>query len=316
MEHSKRALLFLLLSMILAGCSGLQTFSNSARTGDTVAVALQGADGIDYIAAEDLTARLLDSNGVYHNLWIENVVRVFADPLSEAAMSDMTFPHIGAKYESEWMAMITLSDADAGVLYPNIATGSATIEITHPSLTFFSPQLNILAGQGSRHQRISSDGLGNSLDYKLRAAPHIGVVNNGITSEQVAGGTFVFEYDATQFPTNNRPLRAVKLSQDPNIQLLSSTTDLGGNIRQLKVVIVNPNGFTATKSVVSDFTVDGKSLLRDMAFVLTWALSITADDYNPQIPGDLTLVSSEIIDIYGDPVLDLQVSFSSGYGYQ
>lgn len=316
MNLSKNALFCLMISLFLAGCSGLQPFSNSARTGDTIAVALQGAEGVDYIDSADLSARILDANGIYHNIWIENVVRVYADPLSEATMSSMVFPHVGAKYEAEWMVMITLSDSGAGVLYPNIAPGSATIEITHPTLSFFSPQITILPGQGQRHQRISSDGLGNSLDYKLRAAPHVGVTNNGITSGEVAGGTFIFEYDASQFPGNERALRAVKLSQDPNIQLLASTTDLGGNMKQLKVVILNPNGFTATKSVVSDFTVAGKSLLRDLSFVLTWALSETATNYNPTIPGDLNLVSTEFVDIYGDPVVDLQASFTSGYGYQ
>lgn len=317
MDRSKLAVIFLLVFVVLAGCSGLETFSNVARPGDTISVALKGAEGLDYIDKNDITVRVHDAQDNYHTVWLETLVRVYADPLSEAALSHITFP-VGAKYEGQWMALVTLSEPlPQGGTVPAIAPGPATLELTHPTLSLDDPSLTIIAGNGSRHLRAATDpNFGMLMDRKLSASPYVGVVNDGVTSEIVAGGTFVFLFDSTKFPASDRPLRAVKLSQDPNIQMLSSVTDLPGDIDELKVILLNPNGFNAAKGAITDFTQNGKSLLRDLSFVLTWGLPSTAASYSPLMDVDLVLDSVEFIDVNGQPVADLQASFSGGYGYQ
>lgn len=322
MERTVQALGCLLFILLVSGCTGVHTFNIAARPGDTVAVAIGITSGHEFIDKNDVTATLIDSVGTPHTVQVSQITRVYADPLSEAALKQASvIPGVSSpKYDGQWMALINLWEFVPGAP-PNIplmAPGDATLVLDHPNIAIYDPHIRILDtaidGPGSPHPLDSLESGTGSVNQNLDAAPHIGVDVSGSAAPTVAGATFVIRYDPSKFPASDRPLRAVKLSQDPNIQMLSTTRNAGVGLKELVVIMINPHGFDA--SVLADYTEQGKSGFKDLGFVVTWATAATKSSWVPSLASDITLQSSDFIDLNGDALQGLTASFSGGYGYQ
>ncbi len=139
----------------------------------------------------------------------------------------------------------------------------------------------------------------------LNALEHVAVQTTGNSSVPVAGATFNLRFDATAF--DGSYLTATKLSQDPNVQMISSMVDDGEGSVLMEVIILNPHGFNAESF---DDLRNGKSYLKDLSFLVTWA-----DGVERSIPSDFSLESSEYIDLNGNPIESLSASLGGGFGY-
>lgn len=309
----KRILLLCLVGSVFAGlmgCTGTQTFSHTARSGDTVVVAIGRTNGAQYIDSQGLTATLVVNGVDPYPVRVREVVRVYADPTSDAALGPVLFgSQAYPSYAGQWMAIVDLVDPSTNNPYPSMSTGSAVLDMEHTSISgLHDPDLTIISGTGSIHQLFSTLGSVRGA-YFLQSDPYVSVETSGAPSVAVAGATFVIRFDSSNIAEPDS-IRPTKLSQDPNVQLLFARSDLGGGLYEFKVVVLNPHGFDA---VVRDEIIAGRSRFEDLAFLLTWVNDLTP---LPSTGLDITLESVEYIDINGDVITsELTADFAGGHGY-
>ncbi len=149
-------LLFVLLGSVLGGCVGTSAFSNSARGGDTVTLALGSPDGMD--KATTTVAYFPDSDPVNPIDLTSNVTglfKLYPDPASYTWLQSNATAIAGRSGHGPWLVVMSI-DLPTGL---PVGTGSVRVtpnaETTYPR--FVSPvnltdiALEILPGTGSPH---------------------------------------------------------------------------------------------------------------------------------------------------------------------
>lgn len=311
-----RSLVIALFSLVLtqlSACIGTQTFSNTARNGDTIVVAMGQTSGADFINPDDLTVQVVDQFGTAHAASLRTLSRVYPDPTSGAVLVDDNFFGTHIHYDGEWMAIIDLV-TPLTTTPTSIPAGPATVELLHPTQTFYAPSITIQSGTGKPHPLASTNSFGFGASEYLKPSPHIVVRTQGTPTAPVAAATFVIHYNPAVFPTLDGLLfRVTRFSTDPNIQLITGSKSLPGGMEELTVIVMNPNGFDG--ATLSDFATGRKSKLADLSFVMTWATEPTASSFVPTVPADISLVDAQFVDLDGDPVGGVVADLGGGYGY-
>ena len=294
----------------IVGCAGTKTFSNAARAGDSIVVAIGATKGMEYFEIADVTATVIDSSGMSHIARVNNISRVYADPLSLAAVFNPDLEP--TTYQGQWMAIVDLVDP-TGTPLP-LDEGSATVQLTHLGTSLFEPgfagpTLTIIPGTGSPHTLDSTHSFGYSVASMLIAEPYVAIETAGTSSQVAAAASFIIQFNAATFKDPNE-VRAVKLSQDPNVQLIASKRDLGNGWWEMTVILMNPHGFDAVTA--KDLKNSAKSLPKDLSFVFSWP---NFTNSSVEVPQDIELISADYVDINGDPISSLTASLGGGFGY-
>ena len=158
--------LLLLVMLIVSGCTGLQTFSQSVQAGDTVAIAIHRQD----IKKTDATIVVKDSTGYEQSFpgndpRVRGWINVYPDPVSRLVVGRETSQSLnssaatfgfgienqtssGAVIEKDWYETIVQLD-----LPGNLSTGVTTIDVQSAGVSII-PQpvyVNILPGSGAPH---------------------------------------------------------------------------------------------------------------------------------------------------------------------
>ncbi|MHB1950554.1 MAG: hypothetical protein ACYCQK_03675 [Acidiferrobacteraceae bacterium] len=313
MTKWKRLIGLLALGGLLAGCAGIQTLSNYARTGDTVSMAVgPTAPGL-FIRQEQATVTLIDSANVSHPVTLRDLFRVYADPTSSYSIrsvknqgwSNPPYEQLSTPYEGQWIAVVDLVDPSTGSP-PALATGSAQLTFSSPVTGTVTSTLTILPGTGALNPMATSPYVQGyrPLDA-LVPMPQVTVTPSTTPSVPLGGGTFTFDYVTANFTNGsaNTTPTVVLTSPDHNIELSSEQQALSNGDTQITVSILNPHGFQTDNSTSSG-PAEQMSLLRDLKFVIVWDKSLTnITDTNWQ--NSLWLVSGHYFDLNGAPVSGL-----------
>lgn len=331
LNNLHRLVLVGLVIAFLSGCAGMQAMSSYARTGDTVSVALGGTEDsnalVEILKKEDIAITITDAASVTHTVTLRKLFRVYPDHSTEYmyesgsagggnTMSAYTPPMLG-----QWVAVIDLLDP-ATQATPSIAVGPATLAATSVAqidpLVLYSGngwtwengnlgsvQIEIIAGVGSP----------NTLNYvqpmswdpmkTIEPLPQIIVTPSVVPVVQLGGGSFTFVYDQAAFSTK---VKAVPANHDPNVQLMSTSTDLGDGTTELKVMILNPKGFLTTNRSqvgVGEIDLGGSSPFRSARFNLIWrpskgSVASTVTDANWRTT--IAMTDGQYIDLAGNIV--------------
>jgi len=150
--------IFLLLTTILAGCSGVQTFQSTLRAGETAAVA---AGWKHNFSRDNITVTVTPSIGapiIYlpDDPAVRAVVNMYPDPLSSMVISDETNQDItpfaqtyalGTSFytsgDKDWWQTVVFVD-----LPDSLPTGLTNIEISNSAGDSATSSLNIIDGIG------------------------------------------------------------------------------------------------------------------------------------------------------------------------
>ncbi len=305
----------LLLTVLFAsGCTSVQTFSSYARSGDTVMVAIGGSEthvNSDMLKKEEVTVTLTDSAGVVHPVSIRNLFRAYPDPTS-------FYSHTGwdveATSQSQWTAALDLVDPATGLPLA-LATGDAIISISGTKLKNFhvmgfdwtngyleSIAIEILPGQGSRNP-INYMPLARETLSFVEPLPQVLVSpsRDVLSSEGliVSGGEFTLSYPTTLF--EDAEINVNTITPDKKTQMAVRFMPQADDTTQVKVIIMNPNGFQPADVDLVTFT---NSPYKALKFSLYWTgLEDTVTDSNWQTY--VKLLSGKYIDMQGNEITDI-----------
>lgn len=329
-----KLVLMSLLGVLFSGCASMQSMSNYARTGDTVSIAVGGTEDsnalVDVLKKENISITITDSSAATYPITLRKLFKVYPDYSSEyvfesssvangLSMSSYAPPLIG-----QWIAIVDLVDPVTGTM-PSLTTGQATISVSssgeldqhvlYSAQQFVwengnlgSIQIEILPGTGTPNTLNYVGPMNYDPVAAIEPLPQIVVTPSTVPTVEIAGGSFTFVYNNSDFATR---IKAVPANHDPNVQLLSNKIDLGNGTSELKVTLLNPNGFlTTNRSVqgVSEIDIGGSSPFRSARFNLIWRSTkggnaSTVTDSNWQ--NSIQLISGYYIDMAGNEVPDI-----------
>lgn len=299
----------LLLALVLAGCAAMQPLPDTARTGDTVSLAMNGAPGARIVKQEDIAMHIIDASGASYPLTLRDFFRVYSDPTSAYAVeagtsgvwggSPPTVADANPAHDGQWIGIVDLTDS-TGTPLPLVA-GAATIYYTWPGAGTLSTPLTILPGTGAPNPLNGSAALSDYHPLEtLEPMSQIEVAPTGTPSATVAGGEFTFSYVTADFGNVAQQPRAV--SPVPGADVVYSRQDAGNGNTLLTVLVTNPHGFIASPTGAD--IAGGTDSLSGMAFAVVWDKSltnITDSNWNTY----LTLKSSQYVGLDGTPITGL-----------
>lgn len=107
-DQQLRGLLILALSVLFAGCVGLQTFPIAARSGDTISVAVGSADGMN---ASNTTVNYYSDldPGTAIPVPVREVVKIYPDKLSRAWLSSDSESFSKRSSHGGWLSLLVLN---------------------------------------------------------------------------------------------------------------------------------------------------------------------------------------------------------------
>lgn len=282
---------FVILVASLGGCAGAQTFHESARAGDTVAVA---AGWKHYFTRDNITVTITPSTGspiVYlpNHPSVRATVNLYPDPLSSLLVSAETKQDLtpsAQTYASLVSGNFTQGDKDWWQttvfidLPASLPAGSATIRITNPQGETASSDVGIVAGVGQPTTFEATTGALNV--YQLASM------------ERVEHYTIHFSGATIPYAIQ------LDLSHNPDV-------DHGGSGR---VYVVNPRG-----DIKNAAWKDDGSNTRVILTPATGALLDTIKDYKFYVAGGITnlqIVNVKALDINGNPITGVTAAISLG----
>ncbi len=310
------------MAWMMTGCTGTQSISNYARSGDTVILALGGTHAtaqVPILTMANTSVDITDAGGNIYPVKLRHLFRLYADPTSRysfrSVASIFTWDTYVAPHQGMWVAVIDLADPATGDPLP-LQVGNASLSVSSPgeliptllnSVTFFNDGdlrnvgIEILPGTGAPHMMNTAWTGSPQPLQSLQPSPQIAVTASGTPTTRVGGGSFTFSYVNAVFPPQVRPL-VVTTAADPNVQLASHYLDQGDGTTQLNVIIRNPHGFNTSNSKSGLAT--GNSMLRSLRFNIIWFdrnTSMKEDNWQDY----LQLVSAEYIDTEANPMPEL-----------
>jgi len=307
-----RAMGLTALGWLAAGCTGVQTLSNYARTGDTVSMAVNQTEPNQFIKKEQASVTLIDSANVSHPVTLHYLIRVYSDPTSSYAVRSVKnqgwqgnapYETMSVPYQGQWLAIVDLIDPTTGVA-PSLPAGAAQLVFYSPLTSDVSSSLTILPGTGQPNPlHASTDPAGYTAFDTLEPMPQVAVQVGGTPTTPLGGGVFTISYVTADFGGANTAPSVIVTSPDRNIELSSQQQALSNGTTQIKVSIKNPHGFQVNNSRFTGLA-NQMSLLRDLRFIVVWDKSLTSiTDANWQ--NSLQLVGGYYFDLNGAPVSGL-----------
>lgn len=241
-------ILILIFGFVLGGCGGLESFPYSARSGDTVALAVGWKKAFD---REALTITITPSTGspiVYEpgHAAVRAVINLYPDPLSSLVIGVRTGPDAGFNsgytygsmvnyltgYDPDWWQTSVFID-----LPDDLPVGTAMIDLQSTSGEAYQIPVQILAGQGSPQLfRAEMLGMGMSTTQleSLERTRHYTVTFDGGDAYPAA-----IQVDLTHDPDSSAGGSGKAFVVDPRGELKNiSWTSNGTNMR----VLLTPAG--------------------------------------------------------------------------
>lgn len=318
MSQSGRQFVLLGIAVALvafgAGCTGNNSMSSYARTGDTVLVAFGSVNDVPYYRTEDLKAELTDSASNMKAVKIRFVANVYPDPTSRLAAEGSGASTIGLR-----SAVIDLVDPSTGTP-PALSTGPAKLALRRVSdnVMVTSAQINIeiLAGTGTVHP-FTEQFAGLNLTAAAIARPQVRfkVARVGSYTQTLSGLEVELRYPAWAVsgrPENTWP-QAVQTRPDANVQFATRTYAEGSN-KVIKVVLTNPDGIYYTAFGVGPTSTElyrGASVYDTMRFSVAWGDTSLQASYPPET-FDASLFTSPdaVLRVFDTNGADVSTNFS------
>jgi hypothetical protein len=241
-----------IIAMTLSGCIALQTFPQSARAGDTVALAVGSADGMS--RANTTAYFVSDSNSTQYNLTprIRGIFRLYADKASSTYTSGSNTTYIVSTSGHEPWVTVMVVDLPQG-----LPTGTGKVHITttatYPtigsSINDLPINLEILPGTGVSSSLSYEFGKGTSMPGDptlLEALPYAQVmpIFPQSTTWPTYGAIEMKMYVPTSAGTALDPPRLRVLTDDMSVSTSSSltTTYRHDSNQNLTVLLLSPTG--------------------------------------------------------------------------
>lgn len=292
---NSKSIVILLFLFMLSGCAGLQPMSNFARSGDTITVALLGAEADEFISKSNLTAEIVDASGSYP-ISIRYLMRAYPDPVSIRSWYERNDQQYQSALGGQglWIAVIDLVDPNTNSAPPLVAGGSmATINFNYSGmddLNIPSQTITILDGQGESHSLLNANN-NYEMVFTLEPEDHIQVSFDGELPESPYLGAVkvTFSCDVGSICVSSHGWSAVQVNPNPHVQLFQSVYtagEPGTEVRYLDVYIVNPYGF---KEVASGSFGEGRK--KDLSFSIMWAsnqFNITQNNWSDYLTVEAT----------------------------
>lgn len=299
-----------LLLLMACGCTAVQPLPDTIQTGGTLIVALGGTATDGMLRRQQVSVSVADAAGTVYPVSLRNLLRLYGDPTSSYALRSggrwrggaVPLEAYAAPYEGQWLAVVDLVDP-ATRQPPALAAGGGSLRVASPARTHSVP-VNVLPGIATPNPL---DGSGRLFGYApldtLEPMPQVLVAPRGAPSRTVGGAAFVFQYTTAEFQDTHKAPRAVIVSPDPNLTLLSARRDLGGGVTELAVALLDPYGFKSDDQTDGDFQ-NGMALWRDLKLALVWDKSLDGiTDANWR--DSLRLVRATYYDLDGAPLPEL-----------
>lgn len=158
LKEKPQIYLFVILLLALSGCAGVQSYPNTARAGDTTAVATGWKHGFD---RNKITVTITPSSGSPIVLLpgdpaVRAVINLYPDPVSNLVVSDATnqdtSPYANSyayvinyqtNNDKDWWQTVIFIDLPA-----TLPPGTTSIDISSTSGETYSSTVNIIAGTG------------------------------------------------------------------------------------------------------------------------------------------------------------------------
>jgi hypothetical protein len=196
--YEKISLIFLLALLVnVTGCTGVQSFSTAARSGDTISLMV---GYYPEISRGDITVSVYDSSYVLLETIpagdprIRAFVQTYPDPLSKAVVGYETNQDIDGSeaswgylistatgYESEWLQSMLIMDLPTGL---PLGTANVLLSVpAYPELSTKFTSVEILNGSGSSNL-FSASGSGDISDQQIQSlerANHYNISFTGAT---------------------------------------------------------------------------------------------------------------------------------------
>ncbi len=311
------ALLFALL--MASGCTSMQTMSSYARSGDTVMVAIGGSEThvtTPMLKISDLTVTVTDALGVIHPVKVKRVFRAYPDPTSFYNHSGWD---VTDTYQSQWMAVLDFVDPATDLPLP-LAQGMANITISGPNLQnhymygwswtngdLAAVPIEIIPGEGTIHSLNYMQPVGRDAIQYIEPMSQVLVTPSREVIETdgfvVAGGEFEFSYPTSLL--QNAEINVATVTPDKKTQLAVRYITNSDDTTTLKVIVMNPNGFSYSNMPLVTRT---NSPFKALAFSLYFQDIPDLTDTTWQ--NHIQLVSARYIDIQGNTIPDLTAVMS------
>ena len=289
--------LVLISCLIATGCTSVP-LPKYAKVNDYVTIPMGGTKTVgnsNYLRTSDVAVTVTDSLGQTFPATVYNLYRVYADPSSRYALASLNpgsqLKGIVYPNEGQWMLQFIMPATNSSGQTPAAGPAQITVASTEvvpdsdPKKRLINTEpkqyhedlsnlpFEILPGSGgpASSEAYGSQYLTTSATILVKPDDESGLLNN------VGGAVFVYEYPTDSFKPEGLPY-AVKISPDQNIQLAISRNDLGGNMTQLTVIVLNPYGFYDDESWVP-----GTSYYDGLQVALSWD---TAAYYGTNIVND------------------------------
>lgn len=276
---------------LLSGCTGVNTFPNIARPGDTISVMIGGSA---QARKANVSAILTASNGQLFDLQALGKVRsVFNLRADGRAVGQHYSPYLD-NYISWFYGHESLQTVMVADLPATVAVGQATLAVAFNGVNDnssgiaspFKVKLEIVAGTGSSEQYLTRTTSGNlPVDFsRLETAPYA-QVNFGTGTTLIGAASLVIDFNATVVNANDLNVyvpestvrgdilntgafgatqRMVYWHQDGSKLFVDIVAPQGVNPRFLQLVVVHPAGLIGSPafSILSAlvYGTDGKAI--------------------------------------------------------
>ena len=240
------------LAFALSGCTALKTFPQTARAGDTVALAVGSADGMT--RANTTAYFVSNSSSVQYNLTptIRGIFKLYADKASviyQAGSNSRTV--VDTSGHEQWVTIMVID------LPQGLPTGTGTVHITttatYPTIgsniNNLPIGLEIIPGTGAASSLSYEFGVGTSMAGDLtqvEAVPHAQVIPvfPSSTAWPAYGAIEMKLYVPTSAGTALDPPRLRVLVDDLSISTSSSlnTSYRHDSNQNLTVLLLSPSG--------------------------------------------------------------------------
>ncbi|MFK5947769.1 MAG: hypothetical protein QM500_03230 [Methylococcales bacterium] len=312
----------IVISFILHGCASQQAMSSYARTGDTVMVSLGG----DYINAlvpvvkkQNMSVSIVDSTGTSYPVSVRYLFQSNSNLMSKYSLRSLvqgSYDYGQGAYQGLWMAVVDLEDPTTGAK-PPLVPGAGTLSFTTSDINtssggsygnISSIEIEILSGAGNKNPLNSYNAFGNIGNpvESLEPAEQIRLTPVNLSgNSNIGGARLTIRYTDNNFTSAHKP-RLVPVSQDPNIQLITSTQPQADGTTLIEAIVMNIHGVKQTNS--HHDLAKGISDFRALELALVWTGVDTVDDADWQAA--IQLNNAEFIDVNGDVIPNASYSLA------
>lgn len=335
-----RILSLITLAWVNAGCVGQQTFSNTARTGDTIMVALGGSSShqtSSFVNKSNVQVTVIDSSGASYPVKLRNLFKLYPDPTSRLNYgttydASQAPPWLSRYYrtpnQGEWVAIIDLTNPTTGALLP-LQSGPATLAVSSPdlkdSVLAFNASdtdgdlqqiaINIIPGTGSPHPFNSY-----ADPSALEALPQIQIsfdaskitdtLSTDISTATIIGAIeFTIMANGSIFTNAQFPPMVRGNIEEPRIMTYTNRKVVNGN-RAIKVILTEPSlGIVATPdpdNLLNTYSAYLRySAIKNVKVFVTWAPERISGTISSTNYGDAFQITDyRVLDLDGNILTD------------